>query len=124
MAKVSIEWEHDVPKKAKEIVAKMIEGLWEASEEAVIVIGNESEKQVPFDIGTLRDSWDTKPIADRETIGFQMSYNTPYAARLHEHPEYKFKNGRKAKYLEQPIEENLGDWQGRFLSKLKEVTFK
>jgi hypothetical protein len=122
MGKVSIEWEHDVPKKAKELIQKMVEGLWEASETATDIIGNESEKQVPFDIGTLRDSWKVTPLT--KEIGFVMSYNTPYAARLHEHPEYKFKNRRKAKYLEQPIEENLGDWQGRFLSKLKEVTFK
>jgi hypothetical protein len=122
MGKVSIEWENDVPKKAKEVLEKMIKGLWEASEVAVDVIGNESEKQVPLDVGTLRDSWKVVPL--KKEIGFTMSYNTPYAARLHEHPEYKYQNSRKAKYLEQPIEENLGDYQGKFLSKLKAVTFK
>lgn len=122
MAKVKIEWEHDVPKKVEAVIQKMVEGLWEASETATDIIGNESEKQVPIDIGTLRDSWKVEPL-NRE-IGFVMSYNTPYAARLHEHPEYKFQNNRKAKYLEQPIEGNLGDWQGGFLSKLKEITFK
>jgi hypothetical protein len=27
---------------------------------------------------------------------------------LHEHPEFNFKNGRKGKYLEDPIKNNLG----------------
>ena len=121
MAKVNIEWEHDIPKRAKELVKKAVTGLWEASEEAVIVIGNESERQVPLDVGTLRDSWRTKPIADKQSIGFEMGYYTKYAARLHEHPEYHFQNGRKAKYLEQPIEQNMGNWQGHFLNKLKQV---
>jgi hypothetical protein len=119
MAKVNIEWEHEVPKNVKELVQKAVEGLWEASEEAVIIIGNESEQQVPLDIGTLRDSWKTDPLADE--IGFRMGFHTRYAARLHEHPEYRFKNNRKGKYLEHPIEQNLGNWQGHFLNKLKQV---
>jgi hypothetical protein len=122
MAKVNIEWEHDVPKKAKELIQKAVEGLWEASEEAVTVIGNISYDQCPLDKHTLRDSWQDvlKPLTNE--IGFRFGYSTKYAARLHEHPEYNFKTpGTKAKYLEHPIEQNLGDWQGHFLNKLKQV---
>lgn len=119
MAKVDIEWSSDVPQKVKKLVGDTVKALWEASEEAVMVIGNESNRQVPFDVGTLSDSWTTKPLKGQ--IGFSMGYHTPYASRLHEHPEYHFQNGRKAKYLEQPIEENMGDWQGHFLNKLKQV---
>ncbi len=122
MGKVDIEWQNGVPKGAKEIIQRVVDGLWQACEVASDIIGNESEKQVPFGIGTLRDSWKVEPLANE--IGFRFGYHTPYASRLHEHPEYKFKNGRKAKYLEQPIEENLGDYKGRFLNKLKEVTAK
>jgi len=122
MAKVKIEWQHQVPLNIRKIVEGMVRGMYEASELAVEVIGNKSQEQVPFDIGTLRDSWEVKPL--KGEIGFEMSYNTDYAHRLHEHPEYKFKNGRKAKYLEDPIEQNLGDWQGKFLSKLKEIKFE
>jgi len=122
MAKVSIEWEHNVPENIKKIIKEMVEAMWTASELAVDVIGNESEKQVPFKVGTLRDSWRVDPLTNE--IGFRFGYHTPYAARLHEHPEYRFGNGRKAKYLEQPVESNLGDWQGKFLSKLREITFK
>ena len=122
MAKVKIEWQHQVPLNIRKIVEGMVRGMYEASELAVEVIGNKSQEQVPFDIGTLRDSWEVKPL--KGEIGFEMSYNTDYAYRIHEQPEYKFKNGRKAKYLEDPIEQNLGDWQGKFLSKLKEIKFE
>ena len=30
----------------------------------------------------------------------RIYYDTPYAARLHEHPEYNFQHGRKGKWLE------------------------
>ena len=119
MSKVEIQWKNEVPEKAKIILKNAIKGLWDASEEAVDIIGNKSNEQVPFDVGTLSDSWYVRPLTSK--IGFAMGYTEPYAARLHEHPEYKFQNGRKAKYLEQPIEENLGDWKGNFLAKLREV---
>lgn len=122
MGKVNIEWENNVPNKVREVIQKVVEGLWSASEVASDIIGNESNKQVPFDIGTLSKTWFVEPLNNE--IGFRFGYRTPYAARLHEHPEYKFKNGRKAKYLEQPIEENMGDYRGQFLNKLKEVTAK
>jgi len=119
MAKVSIEWEHNIPENAKKIIKEVVEGLWSASELAVNIIGNKANEQVPLDIGTLSRSWSVEPLSN--DIGFRMGFHTKYAARLHEHPEYRFQNGRKAKYLEDPIEQNLGDWQNAFLSKLKEV---
>ena len=117
---VKIEWENDVPVKAKEIVQKMVEGLWQSSEMATNVIGNESNRQTPIKKSTLRRSWRVEPLNGQ--IGFKMSYNTKYAARLHEHPEYNFKTpGTKGKYLEDPIEQNQGDWKGVFLNNLKSV---
>jgi len=46
-----------------------------------------------------------------------VSYDTPYAARLHEHPEYNFQNGRQGKYLEEPAMQNRAelDQQGGVL---------
>lgn len=40
----------------------------------------------------------------------EVSYNTKYAWRMHEHPEYRFQKGRKAKYLEDPAKNNLDHW--------------
>lgn len=65
-----------------------------------------SQLEVPHDEGTLQDSGtvDQLPGSDDAVVG----YNTIYAARLHEHPEYRFQKGRKGKYLEDPIIRNLG----------------
>lgn len=62
-----------------------------------------SEKEVPLDEGTLANTGVSQPEGKDHVVGF----NTPYAARLHEHPEYNFRNGRKGKYLEDPIKHNL-----------------
>lgn len=62
-----------------------------------------SQLEVPFKTGHLMQSGSAQPQEDEFIVG----YNTPYAARMHEHPEYHFKNGRKGKYLEQPMKMNL-----------------
>jgi hypothetical protein len=59
--------------------------------------------QVPHDKGTLQNSGSVQDLKDESVVG----YHTPYAARLHEHPEYAYQKGRKGKYLEDPIKTNL-----------------
>jgi len=44
---------------------------------------------VPFDEGTLSGSGAVEPAVDIEE-GAAIVYDTPYAVRLHEHPEYNF----------------------------------
>ena len=61
-----------------------------------------SQAEVPHDKGTLQNSGTVEQFGDDVQVG----YHTPYAARLHEHPEYRFKRGRKGKYLEDPIKRN------------------
>lgn len=65
----------------------------------------ESRNQAPFDTGTLvkQSSVENTGKLERTII-----YRTPYAERLHEHPEYNFQNGRKGKYLEDPIKKFAG----------------
>lgn len=38
-----------------------------------------------------------------------VSYDTPYAVRLHEHPEYNFQGGREGKWLEKTVNEKSKD---------------
>ena len=61
-----------------------------------------SSREVPHDTGQLQNSGQVEPSGDEIIVG----YNKVYAARLHEHPEYKFQKGRKGKYLEDPIKNN------------------
>jgi hypothetical protein len=60
--------------------------------------------EVPHDKGILQGSGHVEPSTESQVI---VGYNTVYAARLHEHPEYRFQKGRKGKYLEDPIKNNL-----------------
>lgn len=61
-----------------------------------------SQFEVPHNEGTLQDSGTVEIVGDDAVFG----YHTVYAARLHEHPEYRFQKGRKGKYIEDPIDRN------------------
>lgn len=78
-----------------------------------------SQEQVPHDVGSLQNSGNVEQIGGNVVLG----YYEPYAARLHEHPEYRFQKGRKGKYLEDPIRTNanaLGfSFSKKFGSRLK-----
>src|SRR4051812_21225951 len=62
-----------------------------------------SQLEVPLKVGTLMGTGNSERGNDEYIVG----YNTPYAARLHEHPENRFGRGRKGKYLEDPLKKNL-----------------
>lgn len=75
---------------------------------------NLSQKEVPFNVGTLQNSGhveQAKDLNEPEAIVGYGGMAAPYAARLHEHPEYVFQNGRKGKYLEDPLKNNLNIFQ-------------
>ena len=62
-----------------------------------------SQFEVPHDTGLLQGSGQVEPDGE----GYIVGYNKVYASRLHEHPEYHFQKGRKGKYMEDPIKNNL-----------------
>ena len=73
----------------------------------------QSEKEVPHDVGTLQGTGVVdKPGLMQRIVG----YHIKYAARLHEHPEYRFQKGRKGKYLESPIVKNASELKKAFKS--------
>lgn len=67
-----------------------------------------SVEEVPFELGTLADSGAVEPASTPEE-GAAVVYDTPYATRHHEHPEYTFQNGRKGKYVEDPAMAHKGE---------------
>ncbi len=73
------------------------EGLNEALEYML----DEMNKIVPHDEGTLMRSGTIKQKGLKGAIG----YNTPYAIRLHEHPEYNFRGGREGKWVAKIIKD-------------------
>lgn len=78
-------------------------GLKLAAEE-VLARANET---VPHDEGTLEASGEAS-VAGQGLIAV-VSYDTPYAVRLHEHPEYDFQQGRRGKWLEATLNESHDD---------------
>ncbi len=86
-------------------------GLSDLAEEIMRLSGRE----VPHDKGSLQNSGQV----DEDGDGYVIGYNKVYAARLHEHPEYKFQKGRKGKYLEDPIKNNITPLLEHFGNSLK-----
>ena len=87
-----------------EIEQRLVAGETKAAERLLAL----SAAVAPLDIGTLIGSGTVEPATDSET-GAAVVYDTPYAARLHEHPEYNFQGGRQGKYVEGPAMENKGE---------------
>lgn len=72
---------------------------------AEYVLGR-SRVQVPIDEGTLERSG--VATVDESDLTAAVSYDTPYAVRQHEELTYRHDPGRKAKYLEDPLNESTG----------------
>lgn len=71
---------------------------------AEFVLG-EANRTVPHREGILQASGDTD--VDSANMRATIFYDTPYARRLHEHPEYRFNKGRRGKWLELTLIENI-----------------
>ena len=67
---------------------------------AEYVLG-EAIQQVPHEEGDLQSSG--KVSVDEGSSRVAVSYDTPYAVRQHEDMTYQHDPGRKAKYLEDPL---------------------
>lgn len=86
------------------ILAAATKGVGQAGDELLRL----STLEVPHDEGTLQA---TGKVTKKDLTA-AVSYNTPYAVRLHEHPEFRFQGGRKGKYLEDPFKKNAQSFKG------------
>lgn len=75
-------------------------GVWSALDHLAAV----SKEQVPLDQGPLKNSCYVD-VADDGSSG-TVSYDTPYAIVQHENTQYQHQRGRKAKYLEDPVNDS------------------
>lgn len=85
------------PKVKRTVEKAASEGLFDG----INYMRDEMDKIVPHDEGTLMRSGETKVNGLKGATG----YDTPYAIRLHEHPEYNFQDGRKGKWVEKTIKD-------------------
>lgn len=88
------------------LIRKADDGRKQGQQEAADELLRLSQAEVPHDKGPLQNSGHTEEAGDDILVGYGGSA-APYAARLHEHPEYRFQKGRKGKYLEDPLVKNL-----------------
>lgn len=77
-------------------------GLRRAAEHLLQV----SREQVPIEEGTLERSGVAS--VDEHDLRAAVSYDTPYAVPVHEDLTARHDEGRKAKYLEDPMNEERG----------------
>ena len=79
-----------------------------ANEKAITLglefVKQESVKVAPKDTGMMEKSAQVTMSADGKT-GY-VSYDTPYAIRQHEELDFRHAEGRIAKYLELPFQQN------------------
>ena len=87
----------------EEIIETAFKGIKKLGE----VILGESQKLVPVDTGTLKDSGTTQSRKKDHSV--TISYNTPYARKQHEDNTLNHPRGGQAKYLERPFNEKSGE---------------
>lgn len=85
------------------LVAKLPAATADSNQAVADEVLRLSQEQVPHAEGTLQGSGAVETLPNGDAI---LGYHTAYAARLHEHPEYRFQKGRKGHYLSDPINDN------------------
>jgi len=82
------------------IVQKLVEAAAaDGARVAAVRLFEDAQQRVPLDDGALRDS--AAVTTDGETA--VVSYDTPYAVRLHESPQYDFQGQGESKWLENAV---------------------
>lgn len=79
----------------------------------------ESRRIVPHDEGTLERSGKAGVVDGRQGARGAITYDTPYAVRQHEETSYRHKKGRRAKYLEGPLNAGQGKVLGILAAELR-----
>jgi hypothetical protein len=81
----------------------------------------EANQTVPIEEGNLARSGSVD--VDRGELAATVSYDTPYAVRLHENPQYHFQHGRRGKWLQLTLPEQRARIE-RFLRDRMEGAFR
>ena len=91
-----------------EVTKKYREAAAETLQEMAEGVLTEANKTVPHDEGDLEGSG--TPSVDVRELVAAVSYDTPYATKLHESEpgEYSFRGNGRRKWLEQTINEMSG----------------
>jgi hypothetical protein len=93
--------------------AATVQGVGETCDDLLSV----SRDEVPYDQGDLSNSGLAAVEATPAGAHGAVGYDTPYAARQHEDPTLRHQDGRKARFLGDPLRENAN----RYLDHIAET---
>lgn len=79
----------------------------------------EARRIVPHEEGTLERSGRASAEQSGTTARAAVSFDTPYAVVQHEQTRYRHKKGRRAKYLEGPLNAEQGKAQAIIAAELR-----
>jgi len=91
----------DTKRRLRAAVTSQVEGARRGLLLAGEHLKGESQQEVPHDEGTLEDTAKVTVSSDGLTVA--VSYGTAYAVRQHEELDWNHQDGRKAKFLEDPL---------------------
>lgn len=104
---------------------KAITTLGQALYREGAAIFEESQDEVPLDTGNLRASGKLDfPKIEGKDVVVEISYGgaaADYALYVHEDLEMNFRNGKKAKYLEDPARRRIKGMDGRLLGAVRKA---
>ena len=89
---------------------------------AGLLLQRESQKIVPVDTGSLKNSSFTRSRGDDTVaVEVQVGYTAGYALYVHENLDARHKAGKQAKFLEQPLRELHKEFVSLVTQELKRV---
>jgi len=102
---------------------KILEGLLGAIakgiESGAMIIMEQADKDCPYDTGYLLSTSKLEMTKEgNEVVGYG-SYDTVYACRLHEHPEFNFQNGKKGKWLEDACYAKQEEYRNAIIAEIR-----
>ena len=77
------------------------EGIGDGLDQASVLVLDASHQIVPYLSGELEQSGGIDVDLNAEIA--HVFYDTVYAARLHQHPEFNYQGGRRGKFLSSPM---------------------
>lgn len=110
-------------------IDNIIAGIELQSEDALVEalrpIYERSQVLVPVKTGALKESGYLEGEMDgsvaRASVGYAQEHDPGYAVFVHENLEARHRAPTQAKFLQQPVEEQMGEIRGRIVDYLRKV---
>lgn len=93
-------------------LTKVMKAAIQAIQICAADLQGKSSKQAPIDTGDLRANCSVSPLQQNgKQVWLKVGYDLPYAIVQHERLDFNHPKGGKAKYLEDPYNENAAKYE-------------